>query len=118
MPALTDNLVISRIASKLNQCPVPVIVQQLRDVVQDFYDRTKLWRVTLGPVDTLANDPLVTLPIPVGALLVQAHEVRLNKIQLAEKSEEALDLSWSDMTHSFSFDNSRTYHFGGRDEPT
>jgi hypothetical protein len=90
----------------------------LRDVLVDFYDQTKLDRQTLDPVDTVVDQAAYTLVLPAGKTIVQAHEVRVNNIQLEEMSEDHLDLQWSQLQASFSFSSRRDYSFGGLDDPT
>lgn len=116
MPALTANPVLSRLMPRLNQCPQPQVLLELRDAIVEFYDKTKLDRVTLDSFPTIALQPTYALTLPVGKYFVQAHEVRVNKIQLVEKSEDALDLEWEDLRAAYpcAYYNS----FGGLDDPT
>lgn len=117
MPNLTDAKITSRIQPEVAQCPLPTILLKLKDTLADFYERTKLDRVDYS-VDTLANIATVTLPIPAGKILVQAHEVRINKIQLIERSEDSLDLDWSELRNGFNFTSGVNNNFGGLDDPT
>lgn len=118
MPALTDSRVLTRIKSEAVQCPVPTIVLKLRDTVSDFYERTKLKRVKLDPIDTVALQESYVIPLPAGMFMVELRVVRLNNIELEEKSEDDLDLKWSEIARGYSFTYRRDYSFGGLDDPS
>lgn len=118
MPALTASSVLVRITSEVVQVPVPTITLKFRDVIADFYERTKLNRVKLASVDTVPNQPTYALPIPAGFFLVQVQNVRVNNVQLVEMSEDDLDLKWFDIMRGYGMSVRRDINFGGLDDPS
>jgi len=89
------------ILPEVQEASLPLIDSMARRKLRDFCSRTKVWKSSITPLNTVANTQSYTMTPPAESEIVRIETVRYNGMILDPTTEEELDdeyHNWTAMT--------------------
>lgn len=76
-------------------CPTAIVKNALRHAINEFCEKTLIWRVAVAPIDIVEGQSTYTATVPVGTVLVAPVYVAMNNNILSPTNIEDLDQTCS-----------------------